>query len=223
MSEVLQPNDDEIDLFELFTTLWNGKWFISGFVALAAFSGFGYTQIESSKYEVKYGVSVPYTSDLYSLSVQQIEANNNRFLALLGGTWSQTKRSFNLPPTLKPFSDTQPYIDEFERHNQTITAEILYDAEVEVALIQNELSVSLSSTERAATDFLNAKRAIRSIKNGQKAFSFSSASITKTSPKVSLTLALSIMLGGFIGVFFVLVRNAINKRKERLVEDLKTS
>jgi len=33
-----------------------------------------------------------------------------------------------------------------------------------------------------------------------------------------LILALSIVLGGVVGVFFILVRNAITKRKEQLAK-----
>ena len=35
MSEIRSPYDDEIDLFELFAVLWDGKWFIGVFVAVA--------------------------------------------------------------------------------------------------------------------------------------------------------------------------------------------
>ena len=63
---------------------------------------------------------------------------------------------------------------------------------------------------------LNAKRVIQSIDNGQSAITFGSVSVVKSSPKVSLILALSVVLGGMIGVFFILVRNAITKRKEQL-------
>ena len=38
----------------------------------------------------------------------------------------------------------------------------------------------------------------------------------KLSPKTSLTLLLSIMLGGFLGAVFVLTKNAIQKRKVAL-------
>ena len=40
----------------------------------------------------------------------------------------------------------------------------------------------------------------------------------KVSPKSSLILALSVVLGGMVGVFFILIRNAITKRKEQLVK-----
>ena len=45
MNQMNQVQDDEIDLFELFQTLWDGKWLISAFVVLATLIGFGYSQV----------------------------------------------------------------------------------------------------------------------------------------------------------------------------------
>ena len=42
MNEINQVQDDEIDLFELFQTLWDGKWLISAFVAIAVLLGGGF-------------------------------------------------------------------------------------------------------------------------------------------------------------------------------------
>ena len=67
-----QVEDDEIDLFELFQTLWDGKRLISAFVVLATLIGFGYSQVAQPKYDV----SVPYTSSIYSVSAQQICGDN---------------------------------------------------------------------------------------------------------------------------------------------------
>ena len=45
MSEVRPPFDDEIDLFEFFETLWDGKWKIVAIIALSVLSVFGYETI----------------------------------------------------------------------------------------------------------------------------------------------------------------------------------
>ena len=52
MSDVRPTYDHEIDLFEFFKTLWDGKWLISAFVALAILIGFGYSQVAEPKYDV---------------------------------------------------------------------------------------------------------------------------------------------------------------------------
>ncbi|MBT6533397.1 MAG: hypothetical protein HOM03_10565, partial [Marinovum sp.] len=42
MSEKQLQSNEEIDLFELFLTLWEGKWLILGASLLAAVLGFAY-------------------------------------------------------------------------------------------------------------------------------------------------------------------------------------
>lgn len=48
-----QIPDDEIDLFELFQTLWDGKWLISAFVTLAVLFGCAILVIKDSVYHAK--------------------------------------------------------------------------------------------------------------------------------------------------------------------------
>ena len=42
--------------------------------------------------------------------------------------------------------------------------------------------------------------------------------LEKVSPNSLTILAMSVVLGGMVGVFFILVRNAVRKRKEQLVK-----
>lgn len=218
MSELPPTYDDEIDLFEFFETLWEGKWLISAFIALAVLIGFGYTQVAKPKYEVL----VPYTFNLYSISAQQICGGNvpciedegsKRLMTLLDGDWSKAKESTKLSLTTHTPSDVDYYADLLQRYNQTITSEMLNEANDELTVIQTELNDALLGTERVATNMLNAKRLIQSIDSGQTAIAFGSPSITKSFPRVALIVAMSVVLGGMIGVFFIFVRNVIRNRK----------
>ena len=223
MSDVRPTYDDEIDLFEFFETLWDGKWLISAFVALATLIGFGYSQVAQPKYDL----SVPYTLSIYSVSAQQICDGNigcmeslavKRFLSLLGNSWSKEKKSSTLSfSTYAPLEQNQ-YDVQIQQANTALTNEVYLEATTEFALIQNELTDALLGTERVATNMLNAKRIIQTIDSGQSVISFGSVSVVKSSPKVPLILALSVVLGGMVGVFFILVRNAITKRKEQLAK-----
>jgi hypothetical protein len=58
MQEVRPPYDDELDLFELFETLWRGKWLISAFVAISVLLGGGFLFITTPIYESKLVFSV---------------------------------------------------------------------------------------------------------------------------------------------------------------------
>lgn len=51
-------NDDNIDLFELFQVLWNGKWIISTFMAVCISLGGGLTLIKDKEYESKIFFSI---------------------------------------------------------------------------------------------------------------------------------------------------------------------
>ena len=219
MSEVRPPYDDEIDLFELFETLWRGKWLISAFVAISVMSGFVYSQLAQPKFKV----SVSFAANLYSVSAQQICGRNvncivgetgKQLMVNLDSDWNLIKHNSNLVLSTEAPLNVKTYNDVFDKLNQTITNQIYNEALDEVTLIKTELNDALMSTERVATNILNATRIIKAIDSGQKAILFGSVAIKKTSLKVSLVLALSILLGGMIGVVFVLVKNTIRKRKE---------
>lgn len=52
MNEPSQASQaDEISLFELFEILWEGKWRLAGFVALAMFSAGVFLRYKNSMYE----------------------------------------------------------------------------------------------------------------------------------------------------------------------------
>ena len=68
MSEVGPTYDDEIDLFELFETLWDGKWKIIATTFVAAVIGFVFSIVKPNSFEVstpiqtaKSSVFLPYT------------------------------------------------------------------------------------------------------------------------------------------------------------------
>ena len=227
MQEVRPPYDDELDLFELFETLWLSKWLISAFVAISVLSGFVYLQLTPPKFEV----SVSFAVKLYSVSAQQIcegEVSNNnngvvecvqkevskQLMEDLESNWNLTDKNSKLALSTEVPLSVKTYDDVFDKLSQTITNQIYNEALDEVTLIKTELNDALMSTERVATNIINATRIIKAIDSGQKAISFGFVAIKKTSPKVPLVLALSILLGGMIGVVFVLVKNTVRKRKE---------
>jgi hypothetical protein len=220
---MIQVEDDEIDLIEFFQILWEGKWVLSAFIVISTLIGFGYSQVAQPKYDV----SAPYSVNIYSVSAQQIcninvgcmEDEAIKRLVLLLEDWNKAKKSSSLSlSTITPL-DISEYKAQIERANVTLTNDVYEEATNELTLIQSELPDALLSTERVASNMLNAKRIIQSIDNGQSAINYGSIAIIKSSLKVSLILALSVVLGGTIGVFFVLYRKAIMKRKEQLSKE----
>ena len=226
MSEVRTTYDDEIDLFEFFETLWDGKWLISAFVVLATLIGFGYSQVA----QPKYNVSFQYRVNVYSVLSQQIcesytqnqkydclaDGTLGYFVERLGGGWSLDSKGNAITFSTPTSSAVNAYEDILSNALTSTNEALRSEAISELASIESVSNDNVLATERVATNMLNAKRVIQSIDNGQSAITFGSVSVVKSSPKVPLILAFSVVLGGMIGVFFILVRNAINKRKEQL-------
>ena len=58
MKKMNQIQNDEINLFELFATLWGGKWIISTFLLIAVLIGSGFLFVKDSVYESRSVYSV---------------------------------------------------------------------------------------------------------------------------------------------------------------------
>jgi len=90
-----------------------------------------------------------------------------------------------------------------------------------IALAKNELKFLQAHLEdfkdsRILQNMSTLDRYINSAEMGESVLEIMRPTMPKKiSPKSFLTLTLSIVLGGIVGVFFILVRNAITKRKEQ--------
>ena len=73
------------------------------------------------------------------------------------------------------------------------------------------MAEALLNTEIVSTNILSA---IKAIDSHQSVISIGLVSVFKSSPKVLLTIALLLVLGGITAAFFVLVYNATKKRRE---------
>ena len=72
MPEVSQLKDDEIDLFELFETLWRGKWKIITTTFVAALVGITFSFVQPNSYQV----STPIQNGKQSVFLQYIALND---------------------------------------------------------------------------------------------------------------------------------------------------
>ena len=218
MSTVHPPHNDEIDMFELFQTIYRGKWLIIGFVVISLLSGFVYLQLAKPKFTV----SVTYLVKLHPMSSYQMcgrfsygcinKTSNILLKENLDNAWYFAKNSNLYLDTKAPLS-VKAYEDLFDKINQKITNRV-YNEAINEILLKDELNEVLMSTEVVARNVLLAKRIIKAIDNGQKAITFGSVAIKKTWPKKLLILAISAGLGGLVGFVFVSINFAIRKRKE---------
>lgn len=80
--------------------------------------------------------------------------------------------------------------------------------------IIQEFDEPLLNTDSSAEKLLEAHQIIFQIENaGTLAVSFKNPNLYLVLPKTTLILALSIVLGGFLGAVTVLARNAVKSRK----------
>ena len=213
MSSELKPvyQNDEIDLFELIKTLWEEKLWILMFTFLAAVAGFSYAFLATPKYSV----SLDYSINAAMPTGEAGEAGEvvNRVIGLLPSGWVKANKQDRLTlETLFPESD-DTYQTKFRDISKSVSQDLLAQAQSDVEIILNELPTTLQSTEAVAVQMLNAKKTVRALIGGSYAIDFGTPGITQVAPKKSLIMVLSIVLGGMIGVMYVLIRSAVRNRR----------
>ena len=251
-----QIQDDEIDLFELFQTLWHGKGLISAFVALALLLGSGFLLVKDAVYESKLIYSVDTAPPFYGANKALTDFQKMFYSVSVFEDWKE--KSGNSSLVFEDFSATEVVdgfvlskdeneqlatltsknkggsfvlvksnnlliLDNFFKYathiNKLLTNEYVVRANEELKIIEsrfNELSLADSTIVQTV---LLIDRYIVMADKGANALSIQPPTMPeKVSPKPTLILAMCVVLGGMIGVFFILVRNAIKKRKEQLAK-----
>ena len=203
-------SDDEIDLLELFMALWRGKWLISTFVTICFVIALGYTQLSPREYSIKAPYSVHYEFD--KGMVERI------LFSSLGSDWVKDSNvELGEYVTFKTASrnplDIEVYEQIFDTIGKSLNEVILAQHKLDFEIIQ-EFDEPLLNTNSSAEKLLEARRIIFQIENaGTLAVSFKNSNLYLVRPKTKLILALSIILGGFLGAATVLARNAVKSRK----------
>ncbi|MDA9648947.1 Wzz/FepE/Etk N-terminal domain-containing protein [Alphaproteobacteria bacterium] len=253
--------NDEINLFELSKTLWDGRWSISAFVALAILLSGGYIFSKDNVYESKLfykGGEIPpfynftkvsndFHKKFYSEKVfndwkkgnskislryddfnsidmvngYMLTKNENKQLA----TFEKTKHG-NFIVLIK--SNQLNILDSFFKYtnyiNGLLTNEYNIRMKEEFAIIESSyknLTIEDNNLVKTVLRFDNLvktvflyERYIINANNGTKALIIQPPTKPKKIfPKSYIILAISATLGGIIGVFFVLFRFSISKRK----------
>lgn len=206
MSEKPLQADDEIDLFQLFLTLWEGKWLISIFVTMSIFFGVGLTQLLPKEYNVKAPYSVYYFFE--KGLVEDI------LREVVGSDWrKESNQEIGDYLTLETATETplnaEEYWQIFLLAEKEVVDILLTQIKIDLSIIQN-FEEPLLNTNSAAEQTLAAIRNIQQIEQvGAKPVSFEPPLVYLAQPKTPLIISLSLVLGCFLGMTFVLVRKAI--------------
>jgi len=256
MSELRPTYDDEIDLFEFFETLWDGKWLISAFVAIALLVGSAFLLLKDAVYESKLIYSVDTLPPFYEADKASTDFQNKFYSVSVFDEWKQNNTNTTL--VFEDFSATEvvegfvlaknedeqlatlaigkkggsfvrvksnqlPILDgffEYATHiNVLLKDEYVARAKEELTIIEARFKDLSTADSNIVNTILSIDRYIVSAEKGASVLAIQRPTKPKkVSPKSSLILAMSIVLGGMVGVFFILVRNAITKRKEHLAK-----
>ena len=245
-----QTYDDEIDLFELFQVLWDGKWLITTFVMLAFLLGGGFILFKDKVYESKVEYSIDtippfYNGDkassdfqkkFYSIDVFKEWKKNKDNTSLVFDDFSKTEvidgfvLSKDEDETLAVIKDSAsvvvksnqlPILNDFYNYaeyiNLLLKDEYVSRSNDELKIIETRFKDLSSAESSIIQTVLSIDRYIALAENGDNVLSIKRPSAPKkVAPKSSLILALSLVLGGFIGAAYVLINNAIKTRREQL-------
>jgi len=120
-------------------------------------------------------------------------------------------------------SNQLPTLDEFFEYamhvNSLLKDEYVARAKEELTIIEARFKDLSTAHSTIVNTILSIDRYIVSAERGSNALTIQRPTMPKkVSPKSTLILAMSLVLGGMVGVFFILLRNAMAKRKEQLAK-----
>jgi hypothetical protein len=265
MNEIKQVQDDEIDLFELFQTLWDGKWLISAFVATAVLLGGGLIFIKEEDKALPLPLPVYESKLVYSVKTRPPFYNNKEVLTDFHKKFHSInvfenwkKRDGNVSITFEDFSTTigidgfvfskdesqrlatlvlkekgdsfvlvksnqLPVLDDFFKYvyyiNELLKNEYVVRSKEELEIIKSLFKYPLSLNNNIVSTITSINRYIKTADRGANVLDIQRPTIpkkieSKSKSNSSLILALSVVLGGIVGVMYVLISNAIRNRKE---------
>ena len=195
--------EDEIDLFELIKTIWDGKLWVIIATLLSTGIGTSYTAMVPTIYEVEINASVHADADAKLLGVI---AQNSTF------DWSINAKTKTLVLETRKPEDPSVYSKDLENALSIVKSQIIKSKKNELEQI-SKLSPALLGTEAVATTVLANKRFIYSFETMElEPIEFSGPKTKIKSPKTPLVVALAFVLGGMIGVLGVLIRSAYRNR-----------
>lgn len=120
-------------------------------------------------------------------------------------------------------SNQLPILNDFynyaEHINLLLKDEYVRRANDELKIIETRFKDLMSAESNIVQTFLSIDRYLALAENGDNVLSIERPSVPKkVAPKSSLILALSLVLGGFMGAAYVLIMNAIKTRREPLAK-----
>jgi len=185
--------DDEIDLFELFQTLWQQKWLILATTLTAPILAFVFTVSQPVKPDTFQGKALIEIGSYVSQDgVLQIIERTQDLAVIIS---QQLKVQANVPKTSVKLLEIQTSSIDQEKSAEKLQEAIDFVLDRHEKFTSNQLKENVIQPTQVV---------------GQ-------TSVDRVSPKdkLKLILAVAFVLGGMLGVFMALIRNAIQKRRQQ--------
>lgn len=260
MTDTHPHYNDEIDLFELIETLWNGKVVIINATTLALIIGGLFSIFLPKTYQSSFTLEYQLVSPLETMGETNSkfrrlfhnqknyqewkQLNPNSSVTYNEITTTQTIDGFtvaisprslfaqfietksgnlNLRVKSNDFKILEDMYLYLQFTDKMLSQRTLLKAKQQTETLQTSLSTLLSATENNIANnentlisVLNIQSFASELENGNTLYSISRPSFpSKTSLSIRIILLVSLILGGMIGVAIVLVKNAIQKRREQ--------
>ena len=212
-------DEDGIDLFDLLETLWAGKLVILASGVLPLLAALGLLQTSKPVFEV----IAPYYVQVAPMEAYDLEVCSgdqcrrdmaaSRIMSLPHGEWRSIDYGFALALTTEspgPVAEYQYILGEL---NQAFRANILYEAEAQADLIENEIGSDMRRSEVVASSLLQAKRVISLLERDVTPLAFDAVSINEMKNNTRRFIWFPAFYGTLAGSVFVLLRKAFRNRR----------
>ena len=229
MSQSIQ--DDEIDLFELFATLWAGKWLIVLSTVFFLLGGFAYSQLATKVFQLEARLETP-DCDTSGAEYVGWDCSSEIFNAsqgILSATWGEefagSMVSFSAARPAIKLQTTDPlpfsvYQEDLDQAILSVANNFIEEAERVKAVLARPSLADVSQSDVASHARLKSEiiaSLVRETSGSIGSFVILPSSFTaQVSPKTDLVMALSLVLGGFFGAAGVFFRKVIRDRAARV-------
>jgi LPS O-antigen subunit length determinant protein (WzzB/FepE family) len=238
VTEASPKYDDEIDLIESFLILWAGKWVIIACTVISLAIAGIYLALVEPKYEsrikIKQNIITPFLESTYLTPASAIDDFIDEFYSQDNfSSWAKESDDKLLTSTRRfsSFGDIKnkqteliinsgepQIIDAHFRYlnfiNRNLTKIYQVLSKEELFLLKEQAEEIGGYTDEIVELLLNTNRFLKQAEKGELVLNLRNPTKpVKISPKTELILALSFVLGFFVGCAYVLLVNILRKRK----------
>lgn len=190
--------DDEIDLFELFQTLWDQKWLIAVLALIFPALAFVYVSYIDRKPDMFKASAL---LEVASIQIQTTADNNSiRFI-------DQTDDLIQIIERTGGVTASKPR----ETHGVLIIEKTHQDQAQATASIEQAIELIQARHQNMLANLSNVQLITPTAQMGQTRVDHISGL-----EKRNLIVAVALVLGGMLGVFIALIRSAVRKRRQTL-------